>query len=478
MRYEQLYINGNWVSAASGKTFETINPANGQVIARIADGGRDDTATAINAANQAFQQWSTTTSIERADILWNVYNHMNENLNFLAEVLTVEQGKPLIEARNELIYAASFFRWYAEEARRIYGQTIPGPTRDKRLVVLKQPVGVVAAITPWNFPQGMIARKIAPALAAGCTVVVKPAKQTPLNAIELFKVLDKAGFPNGVINLITTSTSAEVGKEIMERFEVRKVTFTGSTEVGKLLIRDSAATVKKVSMELGGHAPFIIFADADLDEAVDGLIANKYRNAGQTCVCANRIYVEKSIEQQFIKKFVDKVKGFHVGDGMDATTVIGPLIDQAAIEKCNEHIRDAVTKGAEIVIGGKAVNRDGTFFEPTILSNVTDHMKISYEETFGPIAPIMTFESEDEVIRRANNVPFGLASYFYTSDINRSIRVSERLEYGIVGINDALPAVAQAPFGGVKESGLGREGGREGIEDFLDIKYISIKVSI
>jgi len=473
-----LYINGQWVEPVKKKYFASVNPATGDVLGEAADGAQEDARLAIEAAAAAFPAWSQMTALERADLMMDCYHRIIEESEQLAEILTLEQGKPLQEAKNELIYANSFFRWFAEEARRIYGDTIPSNHKDKRLLVLRQPVGVVAAISTWNFPQAMVTRKIAPALAAGCTIVVKPAKNTPLNAVALFKIFEKVGFPPGVVNLITTSASREVGEEFLTNPAVRKITFTGSTEVGKYLIRRSADQVKRVSMELGGHAPFIVFADANLEEAVDGVIASKFRNAGQTCICANRVYVERSVIKKFEEMFVEKVKQFKVGNGLDATTTVGPLIDEAALEKSKEHVSDAVSKGARLLIGGNRIDRPGYFFEPTVLTDVKENMLICNEETFGPVAPIMPFDTEEEVIQRANNVPYGLASYFYTNDLSRAFRVAEKLEYGIVGLNDPLPSVAQGPFGGVKESGLGREGGKEGIQDFLETKYISMKLQM
>lgn len=473
-----LYINGKWVEPVKGNYFKSTNPATGELLGEVADGTQEDARRAIEAAQHAFPAWSRLTALERADLMMKCYDYINQESEQLAEILTVEQGKPLQESRNELIYANSFFRWFAEEARRIYGDTIPSNSPDKRLFVWKQPVGVVAAISTWNFPQAMVTRKIAPALAAGCTIVVKPAKNTPLNAIALFKIFEKVGFPPGVINLITTSSSKEVGEEFLTNKSVRKITFTGSTEVGKYLIRRSADQVKKVSMELGGHAPFIVFADANLDEAVNGIMASKFRNAGQTCVCANRVYVERSIMGRFEQLFVEKVKQLKWGSGLEAETTLGPLIDEAAVQKTEEHVADALAKGAKLLIGGKRADRIGHFYEPTVLTNVTDHMIICSEETFGPVAPVIPFDTEEEVIVKANNVPYGLASYFYTQDLSRAFRVAERLEYGIVGLNDSLPSVAQAPFGGVKESGIGREGGKEGIQDFLETKYVSMKMNL
>lgn len=477
MKQSLCYINGEWVESKSKRIFESVNPATEEVIGQVADAGGEDTLLAIEAAQRAFSAWSQLTAIERADYMMKCYELMLAEADRLAAVMTEEQGKPLHEAKNEVLYGASYFRWYAEEARRIYGETIPANAQDKRIITIQQPVGVVAAITPWNFPIGMPARKIAPALAAGCTVVLKPAKQTPLNAAALFEIFHKAGLPAGVVNLITTSRSREVGEVIMKHEAVKKITFTGSTEVGKQLTKQAADQMKRVSMELGGHAPFIVFADANLEEAVAGAMASKFRNAGQTCVCANRIYVERPVKEQFEALMKARTEALKIGNGQEEGTQIGPLIDELAVKKSEEHVQDAVAKGAKIVAGGKRRDGDGYFYEPTIITDVQDNMTICQEETFGPVAPILVFDSEEEVIKRANQVPYGLAAYFYTNDLSRAVRVAEKLEYGIVGLNDALPAVAQAPFGGVKESGVGREGGKEGLKDFLETKYISMKIN-
>ncbi|WP_413378137.1 NAD-dependent succinate-semialdehyde dehydrogenase [Alkalihalobacillus sp. 1P02AB] len=474
----QLYIDGSWMDSSNHTYFTSTNPATGELLGEVADGTQEDAKKAIAAAHKAFPKWAKKTALERADLLMKCYDLINQQTDQLAEILTKEQGKPLHEAKGEIDYANSFFRWFAEEARRIYGETIPSNSEDKRLMVIKQPVGVVAAISTWNFPLGMIARKIAPALAAGCTVVVKPAKNTPLNAVALFQILEKVGFPPGVVNLVSTSTSKEVGEEFLTNRKVRKLTFTGSTEVGKYLIKRSADQVKKVSMELGGHAPFIVFADANLEQAAEDIIASKFRNAGQTCICANRIYVERSIQERFEQLFLENVRKLKVGNGLDSETTIGPLIDEKALIKAKQHVDDAISKGAKLLIGGKQAAGNGSFLEPTVLSNVSEEMIICSEETFAPVAPIIAFDTEEEVIEKANNVPYGLASYFYTNDLSRAYRVSEKLDYGIIGLNDPLPSVAQAPFGGVKESGLGREGGKEGIQDFLDTKYISMKLNM
>ena len=473
----QMYINGEWTKAVSGKSFPVTNPANGKQIATVPFGGREDAKLAVDAAEKAFRSWSAKTAEERSYLLRKWYDCIMDHKEEIAETMTLEQGKPMKEALGEVAYAASFVSWYAEEAKRIYGETIPASSTDKRIVVLKQPVGVVCAITPWNFPAAMITRKVAPALAAGCTAVIKPAEQTPLTALKLAEAAEKAGIPKGVINIVTGDPK-EIGETWLKDSRVRKLTFTGSTEVGKLLMRGSADTVKKVSLELGGHAPFIVFQDADIDAAVEGVIQSKFRNNGQTCVCANRIYVHESVADEFTEKFKEEASKLVVGDGLDPDTQIGPLIDEAALKKVEDHIQDAVQKGGRIECGGNRIAelRDGYFIEPTVISGATDDMKVMQEETFGPVAPITTFTAPDEVVERANNSPYGLAAYIFTKDLKTAITVSEKLEYGIVGINDGLPSVAQAPFGGFKESGLGREGGHYGIEEFLEIKYVSVKL--
>ncbi|MGH7387284.1 MAG: NAD-dependent succinate-semialdehyde dehydrogenase, partial [Candidatus Methylomirabilales bacterium] len=413
-----------------------------------------------------------------AKLLFKAAALMLERKEELARILTSEQGKPLFEARGEIEYAAGFVTWYAEEGKRVYGETIPASVAHKRLLVIKQPVGVVAAITPWNFPAGMVTRKIAPALAAGCPVVLKPAEQTPLTAIALFQIFEEAGFPAGVVNLITTRDPSEVGRELVENPLVRMIAFTGSTEVGKLLMRGAAAQVKRISLELGGNAPFIVFEDADLDKAVAAAVASKFRNMGQTCICANRIYVQESILESFTAKFVERVKQLRVGNGLEEGVQVGPLIDEQGFKKVSVHVEDAVAKGAKVLTGGTPRTdgpfAHGHFFEPTVLASVRKGMQILEEETFGPVAPLVPFRDEAEVIRAANDTRYGLAAYFYSQNVSRCIRVAEQLEYGIVGANDAMPAVPQAPFGGLKESGFGREGGREGIEEFLEVKLISL----
>ncbi|WP_227938332.1 NAD-dependent succinate-semialdehyde dehydrogenase [Alkalihalobacillus deserti] len=471
-----MYINGEW----TGENLEKINiynPSNNEIIGTVPKGGESEAHLAINAAHEAFTTWSKLTAEERSTLLRKWYEIIDIHKEELGEILTKEQGKPLTEAIGEIKYANGFISWYSEEAKRVYGETIPSSHQNKRILVQKQPIGVVAAITPWNFPAAMITRKVGPALAAGCTVVVKPAGQTPLTALKLAELSEKAGIPKGVINVVTGDSQA-IGNVWLQDERVRKITFTGSTEVGKFLMRESANTVKKVSLELGGHAPFIVMDDANIDKAVSGVINSKFRNAGQTCICTNRIYVHESIEKEFIDQLVSQVSNLRVGDGMNVETDIGPLIDRAAIDTVIQQIEDAKNKGAKIEFGGKKLeDENGSFFEPTVLSNVTDEMVCMLEETFGPLAPITTFKTEEEVVARANNTNFGLAAYVFTENLGRAIRISENLEYGIIGLNDGLPSVPQAPFGGFKESGLGREGGHHGIEEFLEVKYISIEFS-
>lgn len=476
-RQKRNYIGGQWIDAASGRTFSVRNPATGEELGVVPDAGRQDAARAVEAAHRAFASWSAKPASERATLLLKARDLMLERKEALARTLTAEQGKPLIEARGEIEYAAGFVTWFAEEGKRVYGETIPASVAHKRILVIKQPVGVVAAITPWNFPAAMVTRKIAPALAAGCTVVLKPAEQTPLTAIALLKIFEDAGFPAGVVNLITTLDPSEVGREILENPLVSMIAFTGSIEVGKLLMRGAADQVKRISLELGGHAPFIVFEDADVDRAVGGAMASKFRNMGQTCICANRIYVHESVLEAFAQKFVERVKQLNMGDGLEDGVHVGPLIDEHGFKKVCTHVEDAVAKGAKVLMGGKArtdgVFARGHFFEPTVLTDVQKGMQILDEETFGPVAPLIPFRDEAEVIRAANDTRSGLAAYFYSQNMSRCLRVAEQLEYGIIGVNDAVPAVPQAPFGGVKESGLGREGGRQGIEEFLEVKAIS-----
>lgn len=468
---QQCFINGKWVDAASGETIDVTNPATGEVLGSVPKMGADETKQAIDAANAAWPAWRAKTSKERAAILRKWFELMMENQDDLGVLMTAEQGKPLAEAKGEVGYAASFLEWFAEEGKRIYGDTIPQHGNDKRIVVTKEPVGVVAAITPWNFPAAMITRKAGPALAAGCPIVIKPATETPYSALAMAELADRAGVPAGIVNVIT-GASREIGGELTGNPIVRKLTFTGSTEVGKILLKQCADTVKKVSMELGGNAPFIVFDDADVDAAVQGAMASKYRNTGQTCVCANRIYVQEGVYDEFIEKFSTAAKAMAIGDGLKGETQQGPLINMAAVEKVEEHIADALAKGARVVTGGKRHELGGTFFEATIVADASQDMKFSKEETFGPLAPVFKFKEEAEVIQWANDTEFGLASYFYSRDIGRIWRVSEALEYGIVGINEGIISTEVAPFGGVKESGMGREGSKYGIDDYLEMKYL------
>lgn len=476
-----LYINGQWCNAQSSQTFEVKNPATGDIVASVAKGDAVDAEAAITAAQAALQAWGKKTAKERYAYMKKAADILRSRTDEIAELVTREMGKPVAEAKGELGLAIDYLDWYAEEGKRIYGDTIPASATNKRIIVIRQPIGVVGAITPWNFPLAMITRKVAPAIAAGCTIVLKAASATPLSAIEIFKAFDEAGLPPGVVNLVNGSASAVVGA-MMKSPVVRKITFTGSTEVGKELVRQSADTMKKVSMELGGNAPFLVFEDADLEKAAEGAIASKFRNAGQTCVCTNRIYVQKSVAKKFADIIAEKMKLLVVGNGLDEGVNIGPLIDNQAIEKVEDQISDALSKGATLISGGSRLMEGkfakGTFFQPTVLLHTTQEMKISREETFGPVAPIFEFETEDEVIQKANDTEFGLASYVFTQNLSRMFRVAEALEYGIVGINDPLPTVAQAPFGGVKESGVGREGGKYGIEDYLDYKFLSIQLEI
>src|SRR5216117_664613 len=468
---EACYVNGQWVQAASGQSLNVDNPATGEIIGTVPKLSAAETRQAIEAANRAFPAWSKRTGKERAAILRRWFDLMMENQDDLARLMTLEQGKPLTESRGEVAYAASFLEWFGEEAKRVYGDTIPGHQADKRIVVIKQPIGVCAAITPWNFPNAMITRKSGPALAAGCTMVLKPATATPYSALAMAELGERAGIPKGVFSVLTGS-SAAIGGEITSNPLVRKVTFTGSTAVGKILLEQCSKTVKKTSMELGGNAPFIVFDDADLDAAVEGALASKYRNTGQTCVCANRLLVQDKVYDAFAAKLTEKVKAMKVGNGMEPGVVQGPLIDKAAVEKVEEHISDALAKGAKILTGGKRHALGGTFFEPTVLANVNTSMKVTREETFGPVAPLFRFKDEKEAIRLANDTDFGLASYLYGRDLNRVWRVAEALEYGIVGINTGIISTEVAPFGGVKESGMGREGSKYGIEDYLVVKYL------
>ena len=470
----KTYLNGEWIAANDGKTFPVTNPFDGAHIGDVPDMGATETKAAIEAASKAFPVWRDKTAGERAKILKKWYALQMENLEDLATILTTEQGKPFAEAKGEVRYGASFVEWFAEEAKRVYGDVIPGHAKGLRVMTIKQPIGVAAAITPWNFPNAMITRKVAPALAAGCTVVIKPAEDTPLSALALAVLAEAAGFPPGVLNIITTRQPAAVGKELTDNPLVRKLSFTGSTQIGKLLMAQSAATVKKLSLELGGNAPFIVFDDADLDTAVAGAMASKYRNAGQTCVCANRLYAQAGIYEEFTQRLADAARQLNIGNGMESGVEIGPLINAKAMEKVERLLQDATAKGAKVLTGGKAkaIPGNGSFFEPTVLTNVLPHMEISSEEIFGPIAPVIKFETEEEVIQLANDTPFGLASYFYGRDYARIWRVAEALEYGMVGINTGMISTAVAPFGGIKQSGFGREGSKYGMDDFLVIKYL------
>ena len=469
-------VAGEWVDADDGTTFPVVNPARGDVICHVPDLGRAETARAIDAANAAMKEWAARTGKERAQIMRKWFDLMMENQEDLGKILTAEMGKPLAEAKGEIAYGASFIEWFGEEAKRVYGETIPGHQRDKRITVLKQPIGVVGSITPWNFPNAMIARKAGPALAAGCGFVARPAAETPLSALAMGLLAMRAGMPKGILSIITSKKSSDIGKEFCENPLVRKLTFTGSTEVGRILLRQAADQVMKCSMELGGNAPFIVFDDADLDAAVAGAMMSKFRNNGQTCVCANRIYVQAGVYDAFAAKLAAAVNKLNVGDGLKDGVTTGPLINMGAVEKVEEHITDALGKGAQIVTGGKRHDLGGSFFQPTVVANVTDEMLVTNEETFGPLAPLFKFETEAEVIEKANATIFGLASYFYARDIGRITRVQEGLEYGIVGVNTGIISTEVAPFGGVKQSGLGREGSRHGMEDYLEMKYICLSI--
>lgn len=471
---QQAFIDGAWCDADSGKSFAVTNPASGARLGTVPDLGVAETKRAIAAAEKALPGWKTRTAKERAQILRRWADLMMANQEDLGQLMTAEQGKPLAEARGEIGYAASFIEWFAEEGRRIYGDVIPSHGADKRILVLKQPIGVTAAITPWNFPAAMITRKAGAALAAGCTMVIKPAELTPYSALAMAELAARAGVPAGVLNIVTTNDAPAVGRELTDNPAVRKITFTGSTEVGKILLRQAAGQVLKCSMELGGNAPFIVFADADLDLAVKGAIAAKYRNAGQTCVCANRILVQEEIAEAFGAKLAAAAAALKVGEGTEDGVQIGPLIEDSAIDKVERHVADALAGGAKVLTGGRRHALGGTFYEPTVLSGVTDKMLIFREETFGPVAPLITFKTEAEAIRLANDTEFGLAAYFYSRDVGRVFRVGEALEYGIVGINEGIISTAEAPFGGVKQSGLGREGSKYGIEDYLEMKYLCL----
>lgn len=469
------FVGGEWHDSRSGRTFDVVNPATGETFATVADAGRADMEAAIDAAAAAQPAWGDTTAGERATIIAAAARRMNEDIERLARIMTMEEGKPLAESRTEIKYAASFLEWFAEEGKRIYGETVPANSPDKRILVLKRPVGVTAAITPWNFPAAMITRKLGPALAAGCTMVIKPAELTPLSALELAAIFQEVGLPHGVMSVVAGSDPVDMVAPIMEDERVRVVSFTGSTEVGKILMRQAADTVKRLSLELGGHAPFIVFEDADLDAAVAGCIAAKMRNQGETCIAANRIFVQRGIVDAFAERLTARMRTMKVGNGLEEGVAVGPLVDSATLEKVTRHVTDAREKGASVLLGGSPIkNGGGNFFEPTVLVNANDSMLVAREETFGPVAAVLPFDTEDEAVQRANNTRYGLATYFFTRDIGRVWRMAEKLEYGIIGANDGLPSTAQVPFGGMKESGFGREGGRQGIEEFLETKYISL----
>ncbi len=473
---EEAFINGEWIKNPSGNTFAVTNPANNELIAQVSNLGPQEAELAITAAERAFQSWKNKTGKERANIMRKWFDLIIQNTQDLATLMTLEQGKPLIESTGEVAYGASFIEWFAEEAKRVTG-SIPSTTwSDKRLIVMKQPIGVCVAITPWNFPIAMITRKIAPAMAAGCTIVIKPAELTPLSALALAELALRAGIPPGVINILTADAdqSIAIGKTLCASPLVRHLSFTGSTEVGRILMSQCAPTVKKLALELGGHAPFIVFEDADIDAAVTGAMASKYRNSGQTCVCANRFYVHQKVQDEFVEKFAKAIQVIKVGNGMEAGITQGPLIEPAAVEKVERHVADALSKGAKLIAGGKPSALGGTFYEPTILSNVTSDMLITYEETFGPVAPIIPFASDEEALRLANNSQYGLASYFYSRDIGRIWKAAEALDYGIVGVNTGIISNEVAPFGGVKQSGLGREGSAYGMDEYLELKYVCL----
>jgi succinate-semialdehyde dehydrogenase/glutarate-semialdehyde dehydrogenase len=471
----KLFVGGKWVTAKSGDHFTVVNPSTGKDVANVSKGGREEAQEAIESADKAFATWSKFTAYERAEYMLKLRDLMLEHDEELATIMSSEMGKAYSESLGEVKYAASFLTWYSEEGKRIYGETIPASASHKRLFVVKQPVGVVAAITPWNFPLAMMTRKLGPALAAGCTSIIKPASQSPLSALAFAKLVEQAGIPEGVVNIVAGATG-EISDEIFENPIVKKVSFTGSTEVGKKLVEQSASQLKKLSLELGGHAPFIIFEDADLELAAEGALASKFRNSGQTCVCANRIYVHENVIDEFAEIFRAKVEKLKVGNSLDESVEIGPLVNEDGFEKVQEHVEDAVEKGAKVLQGGSKVGEEGFFYAPTVLSNVTDDMLIMQEETFGPVAPLTSFTEVDEVIEKANDTEYGLAAYLYTQDISRSVKVSEALDFGVIGLNDAMPGTAQAPFGGQKHSGYGREGGKEGIQEYLSVKYISLGV--
>ena len=466
------YINGEWLDSSTGSSFNIYNPSNNQIIATMPEMGASETKYAIEVANQAFEKWKKKTAKERCSILRKWYNLVLDNIDDLAIIMTYENGKPLKESKAEIIYASSFIDWFSEEGKRAYGRSIPATQPDKRIITIKQPVGVCALITPWNFPAAMITRKVAPALAAGCSVIIKPAEQTPLSASALVYLAEKAGIPKGVINLLVANNPIPIGKELCDNFSVRKISFTGSTEVGKILIKDSANSVKRISMELGGNAPLIVFNDADIEVAVKETLASKYRNSGQTCVCANRIFVQEGIYEKYSEALAKKVNSFNVGDGFEDASDIGPLIDESGLKKVERHLEDAISKGAKVLTGGKQPSLGGLYFEPTVLTEVQSNMVLFKEETFGPLAPLFKFKDISEVVNMANNTNYGLAGYIFTKDINTAWQVSEELQFGMVGINSGILSTEVAPFGGVKESGIGREGAIEGIDEYMEIKYL------
>ncbi|MEO4043655.1 NAD-dependent succinate-semialdehyde dehydrogenase [Hoeflea sp. CAU 1731] len=468
------YIDGVWIGSQSGANFAVSNPATGEIVGIVPDAGAAETRNAIEAAGSALSNWSRLTAKQRSDILLAWYHLILDNTVALAELLTAENGKPLAESRGEVVYGASFVRWFAEEARRVYGDIIPSDKEGARILVLRQPIGVVAAITPWNFPVATVTRKIAPGLAAGCTLVVKPAEQTPLSALALAKLAEQAGLPPGVLNIVTGSDAAAIGGELCSNNTVRKLTFTGSTEVGRILMTQSAPSIKKLSLELGGNAPFIVFDDADLETAVEAAIGSKFRNGGQTCVCANRIYAQDGIHDEFVQALSARISELKVGDGNQETTDIGPMIDAEVLSKIENHVADALGKGASVEVGGERHALGGTFYQPTLITGATADMQLAREETFGPVAPVFRFREEKDVIRMANDTEYGLAAYFCSRDLGRVWRVAEALEYGMVGINSGLISNEIAPFGGIKHSGLGREGSKYGIEEFVEMKYLHV----
>jgi succinate-semialdehyde dehydrogenase/glutarate-semialdehyde dehydrogenase len=470
---EAILINGEWVQADSGETIDVVNPANGQRIGGVPKAGAAETRRAIDAAHAAFPEWAATTAAHRSGLMRKLHDALMDYRDSLAELLTLEQGKPLAEAKGEIASSAGYVLWFAEVARRVYGDTIPSPWAERRMMVIKQPVGVIGSITPWNFPSSMLARKIGPALATGCTSVVKPATATPYSGLAWGALAEEVGIPKGVINVLTGSSSA-IGKELCTNEKVKKITFTGSTEVGRVLLQQCASTVKKTSMELGGNAPFLVFDDADLERAVDGAIAAKFRNTGQTCVCTNRFIVQSGIYEAFVERLAEKAKAMKVGDGLEDGTVQGPLIDEDQLEKVEEFVEDAKGKGGRIVTGGKRHALGGTFYEPTVIADAKKDMRFTQEEIFGPVAPVYRYDTEEEMIAAANDTIFGLACYFYTQDLGRTYRVMEGLDYGLVGVNEGVITAVEAPFGGYKQSGLGREGGHQGIEEYLESKYVCI----